>query len=80
MLNATCTSSFNSLPHIFALKRGQTVFMRVLTCLSGPISDCRLIVYSVLCYFVGNEGPRYSVLTDLRFYPNLPFTAFSMLS
>lgn len=26
MLNATCTSSFNSLPHIFALKRGQTVY------------------------------------------------------
>lgn len=54
----------------FALKRGRTVFVRALKCLPGPISDCRLIDSSVLYYFVGNEGPQYSALSDLRFYPN----------
>ena len=44
--------------------------LRVHKHLSGSISDCRLIVYSLLYYFVGNEGPQYSVLADLRFYPN----------
>lgn len=56
MLNATCMSCLNGLLLFFALKRGWTVFVRALKRLSGPISDCRLIIYSVLYYFVGNEG------------------------
>lgn len=80
MLNATRTSCFNGLLLIFALKRGWTVFVRVLKRLSGPISDCRLIVYSVLYYLVGNEGPQYSALSGMRFYPNWLFAAFSMWS
>lgn len=52
--------------------------MRVLKCLPLPISDCRLIVYSVLNEFMGNKGAQYSALSDLRFYPIRLFANFCM--
>lgn len=70
ILNTTYPSCFNGLLLIFALEGGWTVFVRMLKHLSWPISDCRAIVCSVLYYLVGNEGPQYSALSDLRFHPN----------
>lgn len=70
ILNTTYLSCLNGLLLIFALEGGWTVFVRVLKHLSGPISDCRSFVCSVLYYFVGNEGPQDSALSDLRFHSN----------